>query len=204
MASGLRLENLGIFFGNDDHLGREDRNLIVRSVEVGGRVFPGRSPYSFQYDRKDRYKEHPSPTDFHSVASICAYGLVQGGVPPGQVTTLPSGEREKNRTLASAMAVRHWLEREGLAGRCSLNVVSESIHSRRTYIIYHKVLKGTGCQVGMIPVSLEGDRYKGFTISRKDIAREMAGSLYYRLLFSTRRYLRRSGMERGDRKVTSS
>jgi hypothetical protein len=191
LDSLIRVENLGIFFGNDDHFGLEDRNLLIRNVEVGGRIFPARSPYSFQYDRKDRFKEHPSPTDFNSVASTCAYKLVQHGIPPGKVTILPSGEKERNRTLASALAVRRWLEQEGVAGDCSLDVVSESIHSRRTYILYNKALKRTGCQVGIIPVLLEGERYKGFTISRRDIAREMVGSLYYRFLFNTRRALGR-------------
>jgi hypothetical protein len=195
--SSVNLMTLGIFFGNDDYLDGEDRNLNVRSIEVAGKFFRARSPYSFQYDKEDQFKKKPSPTDFHSMAAICSYKLIQRGISPDLVQTLPSRETDRNRTLASALAVRQWLAHEDLTDGCCLNVVSESIHARRTYILYTRALKGTGCQVGMIPVSLEGERYKGFTISRRDITRELAGSLYYRVLFNTRRYLKGSKGEQG-------
>jgi hypothetical protein len=187
----LQVNELGIYFGNDEFLGDEDRNLHIKHVMIGGRVIPARSKYSHRYASKDQEKLHPTPTNFKSVAGISAYKLEQNGVSGEQIIVLPSPASERHRTLASAWAVKQWLQESGLPQTTSLNILSESIHSRRSYILYQSILKENSHEIGIISVSLLNERYLGFNIGTEDIIKELAGSFYYRFLLNKRRLAKR-------------
>jgi hypothetical protein len=191
MDKALQIDELGIYFGNDDFLGNEDRNLHIRSITLDGRVIPARSEYSFQYDKSDQAKQFPSPTNFHSVAAICAHKLELRGIPGDRIVVLPSPKYERTRTLSSAYAVSQWISSSALPETTCLNIMSESIHSRRSYILYRMALKKDTGHIGIISIALEKERYLGFTIDNRDIIRELAGTFYYRFLFNKRRFEKR-------------
>jgi hypothetical protein len=191
LDSARWITEVGIYFGNDDFYGREDRNLHIRNITVGDSYFPARSEYSAWYDWKDQEKKHPEPTNFGSVAGICAHELQKRGIPDDRIVILPARENEQNRTLNSAWAVREWMKSQGFSGSNSVNVISESIHARRTYVLYRMALGDITGQIGIISVALEKERYLGFSIEPRNIVRELAGSFYYRLLFSRKRFEKR-------------
>ncbi len=191
--SAIKLNDVGIFFGNDDFYGKEDRNLEIRNITIGDRIIPARSEYTLRYDKKDQAKQHPYPTNFRSVAAICAHKLGQRGIPPEQIVVLPSTGNIRFRTLTSALEVNRWLCSAGLPEATSINVVSERIHARRTLILYRMALEGSTTNVGIISIAPGGERYLGFTISKKNIVRELAGSFYYRYIFSKRKFEKKQG-----------
>jgi len=188
--SAIVIHQLGITFDNDEVYFEQDRNLYVRSVELKGISYPARSAYASYYAKSDRYKQNPVATDFHSLASICAEKLRQMGVPEDKIITLESPQSDQNRTLISALVVNDWIVSNDLK-EISVNILSESIHSRRTYMLYRYALRQNSKRTGIISVMPEDNRYLGNQITKEIIIRELAGNLYYRFLFNKRKFKRK-------------
>ncbi len=187
--TGMVVHRVGITFDNDEVYFEQDRNLYVGSVRLKGSTYPARSRYSFHYRKNDPLKLDPAPTDFHSLAAICARELRHLGVPEDQIIILESPQSDQNRTLTSALVVEHWIQSNGFEDS-AVNVLSESIHSRRTHMLYRYALKKHCREVGIVSVLPEDNRYLGNRIDRKDIIREFTGNLYYRFLFNKRKFRR--------------
>lgn len=183
--STFKLRRVGITFDNDEVYFEQDRNLYVRSVQIKGNSYPARSRYSFYYQKKDFLKQNPKPTDFHSLAAICAEKLQRMGVPEEKIIVLEAPKSEKNRTFISALVVNQWIESNEMQD-VSLNIISECIHSRRTHMLYRYALKKSCKAIGIISVIPDDNRYLGNHLDKKDIIRELIGNFYYRFLFDSR------------------
>ncbi len=183
----IQINSIGITFDNDEYYLKEDRNLYIKSILINDSEYPARSKYSFYYKKRDYTKQHPYPTNFHSLASICAEKLKVRGIPEEVIIILPSPNSKQNRTFVSALVVNNWIEANDFSG-ISVNILSEGIHSRRTYTLYQYALKDNCEEIGIISILPDNNQYLGNYIENKDIIRELVRNLYYSLLFNKRRF----------------
>jgi uncharacterized SAM-binding protein YcdF (DUF218 family) len=89
--------------------------------------------------------------DYHTSASVGAAHLKKFGVPDYLVQMVPSRVIARERTYASAIALRDWFRDHNLAIH-SFNVLTEDWHARRTQLLYQEAF-GKKVTVGIIAVS---------------------------------------------------
>ena len=69
------------------------------------------------------------------------------GVPAQALDAIPAPAAERDRSYASALALRQWLREHG-ATDAKLNIAGNGAHSRRTRLVYEKAL-GPGVRIGI-------------------------------------------------------
>ena len=86
-------------------------------------------------------------------ADWAASKLRRIGVPNDLIQAVPSYVQRKDRTYSSAVAVREWMERQGIHVT-QLNVVTEGAHARRSRLLFQKAF-GSNVKIGVIPIEDE-------------------------------------------------
>jgi hypothetical protein len=122
--------------------------------------------------------------DYQTSASVGADLLKNAGVPPESVQMVPSRVMDRDRTYASAVALRHWFHERNVAVQ-SLNVMTEDAHARRTHLLFKEAL-GKNITVGIIAVpnpDYDGRRWWRCSEGVKDVSSEALAYLYARLFF---------------------
>lgn len=122
--------------------------------------------------------------DYSTSAHIAAQQLIALGVPADVVQSVPSHVRDRNRTYGSAVALRDWL-REHRQTVSSFVVVTESVHARRSRLLFEKAFDGEA-KVGIVAlknVDYDADHWWRYSEGVKDVLCEVAGYLYVRLFF---------------------
>ncbi len=76
---------------------------------------------------------------YESYAGLAAAVLTNLGVNPDKIVAIPTPRFKKDRTAASALAVKNWLLGSALPIK-SINLYSYDAHSRRSWFIYSRVL----------------------------------------------------------------
>ena len=122
--------------------------------------------------------------DYQTVASVSADLLRKDGVANDSVQMVPSRVMERDRTYASAVALRHWFHAHNLPVR-KINVVTEDVHARRTRLLFQKAL-GDNVTVGIIAVpnpDYDSKHWWRYSEGVKDVLGEGIAYLYARFLF---------------------
>jgi uncharacterized SAM-binding protein YcdF (DUF218 family) len=88
--------------------------------------------------------------DADTTASVGAGNLLNAGVRPESLQMVPSHLIGRDRTYYSAVALRDWF-RERKMDVGSINVVTESTHARRTWLLFQEAF-GKRVNVGIIAV----------------------------------------------------
>lgn len=83
-----------------------------------------------------------------SYADLAANELLEAGVPADRLIVAPTGQRERQRTFESAVAVARTLESRGIRAN-AVNVFTLGPHARRSRLVYEKV-NGPETKVGVI------------------------------------------------------
>lgn len=123
-------------------------------------------------------------SEYKTFAALGEGVMEHFGAPENRVQSVPAPKVRRDRTYASALALRDWLEaHDGLPD--SLNVVTVGAHSRRTRLMYETAF-GDGCEIGVI--SIEDDEYDprcwwSYSQGVRTVMSETAAYLYARLLF---------------------
>lgn len=79
------------------------------------------------------------------------------GAPPGVVRAVPAPKVQKDRTFASAVALRHWWRQQPNPAP-AFNVLSTDAHARRTRLLFAKAF-GDASRIGII--ATPDERYDG-------------------------------------------
>lgn len=111
--------------------------------------------------------------------------LVYFGVPTDLVVTASSGEVHRDRTFHSAMAVKTWLQEQGLR-TASIDVVTVGPHARRSRLLFEKAL-GDEFQVGIISIEdrrFDPNHWWRSSAGVRRVIDELIAYLYARTLFS--------------------
>jgi len=188
LDSAFSAQKIGIYFLNDTFYMGEDRNLQVKYLHVNGREYPARSNNVLHYDKKDQQGRKAKATNFGSVAEICAHELQKEGIPDHLIEAIPSHVSDKNRTLASAIVLSSYLDGQDIPFT-GVNIISEGIHARRTWISYKFALREQTNTVGIICIPSTQNHHSGMQpYSKKEILRELTSIVYYKLFFNKARY----------------
>ena len=186
--TAVRMERISISFENDAFFGEEDRNLYIGSLTIPDTVLPARSSSSFIYDQYDINRQDPSFAGFQNVAEVSAYSLTYRGVPENSIIILPALPVKINRTYSSARSVSQWFD-SSLAKKSSINIYTENIHSRRTWLIYKNLLKDKGVDVGILSTPLNNDVGQNNKINNLNILSELTAILFYKTYFSIKKVI---------------
>ena len=122
--------------------------------------------------------------DYSTSAHIATQQLIALGVPADVVQSVPSHVCDRDRTYGSAVALRDWL-REHRQRVSSFVVVTESVHARRSRLLFEKAFDGEA-KIGIVAlknVDYDADHWWRYSEGVKDVLCEVAGYLYVRLFF---------------------
>jgi hypothetical protein len=122
--------------------------------------------------------------DYGTAASIAAGHLRAGGIDPARVAMAPSQVLTRDRTYASAVALRTWLETNSPETH-SVNIVTADVHARRTRLLFQLAL-GDRFKVGVIAVpspDYDAGHWWRFSQGVRGVFGETLAYLYAKLLF---------------------
>ena len=133
-----------------------------------------------------RGEVNPEPGDTYAHMAMQRLKRIGGDLP--HVHPVPSPELtpepERDRTYASALAVKKWLKDQGVSVR-SINVLTMGPHARRSRLLFQKAF-GPGIEVGVFAIrNREYDPRTWWRYSEgvKEVLSEGAAYLYARFLF---------------------
>ena len=122
--------------------------------------------------------------DYNTAASVGADLLRKNGLPNESLQMVPSRVMDRDRTYASAVALRTWFREHNLTVR-GVNVLTEDVHARRTCLLFQKAL-GHNVAVGVISVpnpDYDANHWWRYSEGVKDVVAENVAYIYARLLF---------------------
>ncbi len=129
--------------------------------------------------------EHGAPlAEYRSLAELGAAALVRLGLDTNVVQAVPAPKVRRDRTYASAVALKNWLRQQGI-GETNINVISLGPHARRTRLLFSRAL-GNGYRVGVICIQHQGydpNRWWESSEGVRTVTGEMIAYGYARLLF---------------------
>ena len=79
-------------------------------------------------------------SEYKDFAHLSAASLITFGFNPQQIQPIRIPLIERDRTLNSALEVKRWLQ-ENKFDVSGINIYSENVHARRSWLIYQKVFK---------------------------------------------------------------
>jgi len=123
--------------------------------------------------------------DFNTSASVGAERLIGFGLASSVVQMVPSREMDRDRTYGAALALRRWMQEHDLRP-AAINVLTEALHARRSRLLFEKAFRGTGTQVGIIPVDSPDyppRLWWRYSEGVKEMISEGAAYVYARLFF---------------------
>ncbi|MGI6312036.1 MAG: hypothetical protein ACOXZU_10940 [Bacteroidales bacterium] len=169
------IDSLMIEFTNDMLDDYGDRNLYVKELifnEIIKIHYRNNSVYDIgALDNKNRM-----PSDYDSSPAIKKRKLISSGVDSSKIIVITAENTRMNRTLASALAVKRWIDTSEYQIR-GLNIMSLGVHSRRTWITYKRVLNKS-YDIGIIPITEinQPDFYRNSNLS---LWKETLSLFYY-------------------------
>ena len=122
--------------------------------------------------------------DFGTIAHVGAGRLRAFGVPEEIIEMVPAHDVGRDRTFASAVALRAWLRAHGREVR-SLDVVTESVHARRTQLLFQEAF-GSTARVGIIAAydpDYDPKHWWRYSEGVREVIGETVAYLYAKLFF---------------------
>ncbi len=122
---------------------------------------------------------------YGSHAEVGRATLERLGVPADRLQAVPAPKVRRDRTFASAVALRDWLARQGKLP-AALNVVTTDAHARRSRLLFAKAF-GDRTRIGIVAVpdeQYDGPRWWRSSQGVRIVLSEWLGYLYARLLFA--------------------
>jgi hypothetical protein len=119
--------------------------------------------------------------NFNSNAELCRNRLIAYGIDSNLVIAVPAKRVIINRTLTSVLAFRNWLNStdKSVTG---INIITLGDHSRRSWIIYKKIM-GKPYEIGVI--SLPKDENNEFKKPKiLSALYEVIGIIYYIIILN--------------------
>lgn len=123
--------------------------------------------------------------DFGTHAEVGRATLERMGAPADHLRAVPAPRVRRDRTFASAVALRDWLDRAGLRP-AALNVVTVDAHARRSRLLFAQAF-GDRTRIGIIALPDEhydGPRWWRSSQGVRIVLSEWLGYVYARLLFA--------------------
>jgi len=122
--------------------------------------------------------------DWQTSASVGADGLKRLGLTAEVLQMVPTREMNRDRTYASAIALRNWFREQRLTVR-AVNVLTEDAHARRTRLLFQKAL-GDQVAVGVISApnpDYDAKHWWRYSEGVREVFSETVAYVYARLFF---------------------
>jgi uncharacterized SAM-binding protein YcdF (DUF218 family) len=122
--------------------------------------------------------------DYQTAASVGAERLKKKGLPEESVQMVPSRVMDRDRTYASAVALREWFRTEN-PDIHKINVLTENVHARRTRLLFQEAL-GPSFAVGIIAVAnpdYDPKHWWKYSEGVKDVVSESVAYAYTKWFF---------------------
>jgi hypothetical protein len=124
-------------------------------------------------------------SEYRTYAELGEAILLRMGMERGSVQAVPAPEVHKDRTYASALALRDLFHRDG--NRPSqINLISMGVHARRSRLLFEKAF-GPGTKVGVLAIEDQNynpSRWWKYSQGVRSVTDELLAYCYARLLFS--------------------
>jgi hypothetical protein len=169
------IDSIMIQFDNDAMGDFGDRNLYVKKILIDKKLSVP-FQYNSQYDIPSPQGKQKIINNYSSLSEIARFELLSLGLDSSKVIAVPGGNTSVNRTLASALAFRDWLRKSEIHVK-GINIVSTGSHSRRTFMIYNKILDKS-FDIGIISLP-ENNEFMSRKHKVFKTLRESAGIIYY-------------------------
>ena len=167
-------DSIGIEFINDTLFANKDRNLFIKEVYLGKLPISGIS--TIKIDRMPWDGKNIQNDFAPSFADNFKEHLIVLGVSDEKIIPVSVKYSKRNRTYKSALGLKKYIHNSG-SNIKSINVVTLSAHSRRTYYTMKSVL-GNNVQIGIIPLQ-DTNQYVPFIEGVKTDLREWIAFTYY-------------------------
>ena len=122
-------------------------------------------------------------SEYDNFAQLSAATAIKLGFNPQKIATVPSPLVQRNRTLASAIAVKQWLQKNYPQIK-AVNVYSDSVHSRRSWLLYKRALE-PDFKVGIIAhdaTDYEAKLWWTYSEGFRDVIGEAIAYIYAKFL----------------------
>ncbi len=116
---------------------------------------------------------------YKNYAELAAATLRTLGLEPEKVIPVSAPEVIKDRTYASAVALRQWLAKENLKPK-AINVYTHSVHARRSWLIFTRAL-APEIKVGVIsvrPLDYDPKQWWRYSAGVRRVIDELVGYIY--------------------------
>ena len=123
-------------------------------------------------------------SDYSTSASIGAGLLRKAGVPEQAVQMVPSHEAGRDRTYASAVALRDWFREHNITVK-TINVMTEGAHARRTRLLFQTAF-GKDVAVGIIAIpnpDFDGKHWWRYSEGVREVLGETIAYIYAKFFF---------------------
>ncbi|MEO5959995.1 MAG: YdcF family protein [Opitutaceae bacterium] len=122
--------------------------------------------------------------DFNTSASVGAERLVAAGMPAELVRMAPARNVDRDRTYSSALVLKTWLRTQPIPVT-RINVLTEDVHARRTWLLFQKAL-GSEVAVGIVSIQnpdYDWKRWWRFSEGVREVLGETIAYAYVKLVF---------------------
>ena len=123
--------------------------------------------------------------EFKTYAALGAASLFTLGLNPAAVETVPAAGVQRDRTYASALALKQWLQDHRVPLN-QINVITMGPHARRTRLLFTKAF-GPGTTVGIVSVpseDYEPAHWWRSSAGVRNVVGEVIGYAYARVAFN--------------------
>lgn len=123
-------------------------------------------------------------SEYRTYAELGATIIIRKGLATEFVEAVPAPDVEKDRTYASAIALKNWLHQHDGSPK-NYHVISQGVHARRTRLLFEKAL-GDTVNVGITAIvdqDYDPARWWGSSAGVRTVIGETIAYAYARLLF---------------------
>jgi uncharacterized SAM-binding protein YcdF (DUF218 family) len=117
--------------------------------------------------------------EYKNHAELAAFTLKKIGLEPEKIVAVSSQEVKKDRTYASAIALRQWLEKSN-SPIATINLFTHDTHARRSWLIFQKAL-APKIKVGIIsstPQNYDPNKWWIYSAGVRSIINEIVAYVY--------------------------
>jgi hypothetical protein len=140
-------ENITILYDNDLYTRLRDRNLVIHEISVNDqpiKVANNNAAYFVKSQGAYHFKQYLAT----NTAELVAKWLIQSGIPSDKIVPIVTQKPWRSRTYSTAKDVAEWIGQRFPTEKRSLTIITEGMHSRRSYYLYKKACDRK-CYVGV-------------------------------------------------------
>jgi len=121
---------------------------------------------------------------YKNYAELAAATLKTLGLESDKIVPVPTPEVRKDRTYASAIAVKQWLVKTNPPIK-SIDILTLDLHARRSWLLYRQALASTNTQVGIIatpPLDYDPKYWWRYSAGVRKTINELVAYIYARFI----------------------